>query len=269
MTGKTIIIKDKFAPQKLLNVAKFDNSKVVTMPHKHNGYLELVFLSATSGNHVIDGKESRIEAPCILIIRKDSVHHWTLNAPVEGFVILVKKSFVDQSLDLEIARMVDQISRFDTIYLKENGFIPVLLEILSLEENKIVQEGLFRSFLAKVLENINKIEHSTSLSQNLYLRFIELLNKHSKIINNVAFYADILHTSPQNLSTACRKNSDNTASQILAAYIIKEAKRLIFYTNNSIAEIAFSLGFTDKSNFSKYFKRYTGLTPSEFKKKNN
>ncbi|MGE8377178.1 MAG: helix-turn-helix domain-containing protein, partial [Sphingobacterium sp.] len=59
------------------------------------------------------------------------------------------------------------------------------------------------------------------------------------------------------------------ASQILATYIIKEAKRLIFYTNNSIAEIAFVLGFSDKSNFSKYFKRYTDLTPSEFKRQHD
>jgi len=269
MTSKTINIKDKLDTQKLLKVAKFDNSKAITKPHKHNGYLELVFLSTTSGKHIIDGKESRVETPCILIIRKDSVHHWELGLPIEGFVLLVKKSFVDQSLDREITRLVDEISMFDTIYLKENGIIPTLLEILSQEENKISQEGLFRSLLAKALENTNKIEQYTSLSNNLYLRFIELLNKDSKIINNVAFYADLLHTTPQNISAACKKNADNTASQILAAYIIKEAKRLIFYTNNSIAEIAFALGFTDKSNFSKYFKRYAGFTPSEFKKQNN
>ncbi|MDR0265439.1 MAG: helix-turn-helix transcriptional regulator [Sphingobacterium sp.] len=266
MISKTILIKDKLEPKKLLKIAAFDNSKAVTKPHRHNGYLELVFLSATSGRHVIDGNESPIKTPCILIIRKDSVHHWELATPIEGFVLLVKKSFVDLSLDLEIARMVDEISKLDTIYLKENGIIPTLLQLLEQEENKICQEGLFRSLLAKVLESIDKIEQPTSISNDLYVRFIELLNTDSKIINNVAYYANLLHTSPQNLTAACKKNINNTASQILATYIIKEAKRLIFYTNKSIAEIAFSLGFTDKSNFSKYFKRFTGFTPSEFKK---
>lgn len=264
-----IIIKDKLEPKKLLKVAAFDNSKVVTKPHKHNGYLEIVFLSATSGKHTIDGIESPIKTPCILIIRRDSVHHWELAPPIEGFVLLVKKSFVDLSLDLEIARMVGEISKFDTIYLKENGIIPTLLEILAQEENRIVQEGLFRSLLAKVLEDIDGIEQSTSISNDLYVRFIELLNTGSTIVNNVAHYANLLYTSPQNLNAVCKKNAGNTASQLLATYIIKEAKRLIFYTNNSIAEIAFALGFSDKSNFSKYFKRYTGVTPSEFKKQNH
>lgn len=266
MVSKTIIVKDKLEPQKLLKVAAFDNSKAVTTAHRHNGYLELVFLWSTSGKHVIDGRESPIKTPCILTIRKEAVHHWELTIPIDGFVLLVKKSFVDQSLDLEITRMVDEISRFDTIYLKEKGIIPTLLKLLSQEENKICQEGLFRSLLAKALEDKDKTEQSTSISNDLYVKFIELLNTGSKIINSVAYYASLLHTSPQNLSAACKRNTNNTASQILATYIIKEAKRLIFYTNNSIAEIAFVLGFSDKSNFSKYFKRYTDLTPSEFKR---
>jgi AraC-like DNA-binding protein len=82
----------------------------------------------------------------------------------------------------------------------------------------------------------------------------------------VAYYASLLNTSPQNLNASCRKNTNLTASEVLAGYIIKEAKRLLFYTSNSISEIAFQLGFSDKSNFSKYFKRYSGVTPSEFKK---
>lgn len=265
----TIEVKDKLEQQKLLKVAAFDNSKTTTKPHKHNGYLELVFLSSTSGKHVIDGHESSIKTPCLLIIRKDCVHHWELTTPVEGFVLLVKKLFVDQSLDFEVARMVDEISKFDTIYLKESGIIPTLLVLLSQEENKICQEGLFRSLLAKILEDTEKTEQATSLSNDLYVRFVELLNTDTPIINHVAYYAELLNTSPQNLSAACKKISNSTASQILAAYILKEAKRLIFYTNNSIAEIAFALGFSDKSNFSKYFKRYTGITPSEFKRQHS
>lgn len=269
MASKTIIVKDKLEPQKLLKVVAFDNSKAITKPHRHNGYLELVFLSKTSGKQLIDNCKSLVKTPCILIIRKESVHCWELEVPIEGYVLLLKKSFVEQSLDLEIARLVDEISQFDILYLKENRVIPTLLQLLSQEENKICQEGLFKSLLAKTLENIGKTEQSTSVSNDLYVKFIELLNTDSKIINNVAYYASLLHTSPQNLSAACKRNANYTASQVLATYIIKEAKRLIFYTNNSIAEIAFVLGFSDKSNFSKYFKRYTNFTPSEFKRQHN
>lgn len=266
MQGKKITIKDKLEPQRLIKVATFDRAKNRTRPHKHNGYLELVFLSSTSGRHYIDGKEAEVKVPCILVIRKDNVHHWELENPVEGYVLLLKKLFVEQSLDFEISRLVEEVVQFDQIFLKEKLAIEQILGLLATENNKIVQEGLFKAMLAKVLENADQQISSKFIQNNLYIKFCELLNKETKVVNHVAHYASQLNTSPQNLSAACKKQVNLTASEVLAGYIIKEAKRLLFYTSNSISEIAFMLGFSDKSNFSKYFKRYTGITPTEFKK---
>ncbi|TJZ53337.1 helix-turn-helix domain-containing protein [Sphingobacterium olei] len=267
MDRKKIEVKDKLEPQRLIKVATFDLSKNITKPHKHNGYLELVFLSSTSGKHVIDGRESMIITPCLLVIRKDNVHHWELANPVSGFVLLVKNLFVSQSLDFEINRLIDKISRFDTIYLKESDRIEKLLEMLAVEEHKVCQEGLFKVILAKALEHTESSKRTKTVRQNLYGQFCGLLDNDARVVNHVAYYASKLNTSPQNLSAACKKHANLTASEVLAAYIVKEAKRLLFYTTNSISEVAFELGFTDKSNFSKYFKRYTGITPTEFKKR--
>lgn len=263
---KKIAVKNKLEHQRLIKVAPFDLSKNITRPHKHNGYLELVFLSSTSGQHVIDGRKSKIETPCLLVIRKGNVHHWELANPVRGFVLLVKDEFVNQSLDFEINRLVDEISRRDTIYFKEASTIENLLGILAVEDNKICQEGLFKVILTKALENTASSKPSKTKQQNIYERFCGLLNQDVRVMNQVAYYAAKLHTSPQNLSMACKKNTNLTASEVIAGYIIKEAKRLLFYTSNSISEIAYELGFSDKSNFSKYFKRYTGITPTAFKK---
>ena len=262
---KKIEVKDKLVTQKLIKVVAFDQSKNMTRPHKHNGYLELVFLSSTSGKHVIDGRESTIKTPCLLVIRKGNVHHWELVNPVTGFVVLVKDIFINQSLDFEIKRLVDEIIRFDTVYLKDSKTMEALLGVLAVEENKICQEGLLKVILAKALEHIDSPRQAAATQKNIYHRFCGLLNEDAKVINHVAHYATKLNTSPQNLNAACKKNSNLTASEVLAGYIIKEAKRLLFYTNNSISEVAFELGFSDKSNFSKYFKRYTGITPREFK----
>ena len=267
MTAKKIQVKDKLEHQRLIKVVAFDLSKNVTKPHKHNGYLELVFLSSTVGRHYIDGREIIIRTPCLLVIRKDNVHHWELANPVKGFVLLLKDRFVDQSLDFEIHRLVDEIGRFDTIYFKEAKTIENLLELLAVEENKICQEGLFKVILAKTLEYTTDSRKSKSTQDNIYVKFCALLNENPRVINHVAHYASMLNTSPQNLNAACKKNVNLTASEVLAGYIIKEAKRLLFYTTNSISEVAFELGFSDKSNFSKYFKRYTGITPTQFKKR--
>ena len=264
--SKKIRVKDKLEHQALIKVVAFDLAKNVTAPHKHNGYLELVFLSATTGRHYIDGRETIIKSPCLLVIKKNNVHHWELTNPVIGFVLLVKSQFVDQSLDFELNRLVERISRFDTIYFNQVRTIENLLELLAVEENRTCQEGLFKVILAKSLEYTTDSRQSVSVQQNIYANFCALLNEDPRVVNHVAYYASKLNTSPQNLSAACRKNVNLTASEVLAGYIIKEAKRLLFYTTNSISEVAYKLGFSDKSNFSKYFKRYTGITPTDFRK---
>jgi YesN/AraC family two-component response regulator len=48
--------------------------------------------------------------------------------------------------------------------------------------------------------------------------------------------------------------------------IILEAQRLLLYSNLNINQVGYRLGFDDASYFVKYFKKYTGVSPSEFKK---
>lgn len=264
--GKQIDVKNKLEVERLIKIVDFDISKNITKPHRHNGYLELVYLSSTSGKHVVDGRESLVETPCLLVIRKDNVHHWELMNPVKGFVILIKDTFVSQSFDFEINRLVNAIVPYDTIYFKESCIFENLLSLLANEHNKICQEGLFKAFLAKVLEYVNASNEAKPISKNIYDQFCSILHDEVKVVNHVAYYASKLNTTPQNLNAVCKKNANITASELLAGYIIKEAKRLLFYTTSSVSEIAFELGFSDKSNFSKYFKRYVGITPTEFKK---
>src|SRR5690606_41703408 len=89
MQVKKIAIKDKLEPQKLVKVAGFDRAKNETKPHKHNGYLELVFLSETGGMDCIDEREAAGKVRSMLIVGMDGDDHWGLDKPVEGSVLVV------------------------------------------------------------------------------------------------------------------------------------------------------------------------------------
>lgn len=267
--NNSIEVKDKLNSGKLIKIVEFDNSKHNTNPHRHNGYLEIVYLFATEGVHYIDGAEWKIQTPCVLVIRKDNVHHWQLEQPVKGFVVLLKKEFIEQSLDLELKHWVEKIVKYDFIKLANSKIINQILEILSKEQNTTVLEGLFKALLAKTFEESYELNELIKSNSNIYTQFITLLQEETTIINNVTHYASLLNTSSQNLNAACKKNTNLSASEILASHIIKEAKRLIYYTNNTISEISYKLGFSDKSNFSKYFKKHTGDSPKQYKKNVN
>jgi AraC-like DNA-binding protein len=78
-------------------------------------------------------------------------------------------------------------------------------------------------------------------------------------------YAAKMNITPNYLNALCRKKSGKSAGELIRQRILLEAKRLLAHSTMSISEIAFQLGFEDNSYFGRYFRRYTRLTPGEFR----
>ena len=83
--------------------------------------------------------------------------------------------------------------------------------------------------------------------------------------HDVQFYASALNKSPKTLANVFALYGKKTPLQIIQERIITESKRLMHYTDKSIKEIAAEIGFEDTSHFSRFFKKQTSATPTEFK----
>ena len=75
-----------------------------------------------------------------------------------------------------------------------------------------------------------------------------------------------MNKSPKTISNIFSLYSKKTPLQIIQERVITEAKRLFYYTDKSVKEIADDLGFEDVAHFSKFFKNCTTQNPSELKK---
>ena len=71
--------------------------------------------------------------------------------------------------------------------------------------------------------------------------------------------------SPQHLSTTVNKITGKTVTDIIAKLVITDAEAKLKSTDLTIQEIAYSLNFPDISFFGKYFKRYTGMSPKQYR----
>ena len=268
MKSPNIPIKDKTQRKEDLRVTPFRKDIRVTHPHRHNSYFELIFLSGGKGFHTIDHFRYRIDPPMVFLVRKEQLHHFELEEEGEGFVAIIKKSFLDRSLDADLKNMIGRLSAYQCLALKEEKVLSGLLRILSdelsgkLSGNQSFIDGVLKGIIAKILEVAQPVSLNDARS-DLYQRFLAELQSGLSMRNAVQHYAALLNTSPQNLSAACRRAVDQSASEVLAEAMIAEAKRLLLYTGNTVAEIAFQLNFSDASNFVRYFKRYTGTTPQK------
>lgn len=97
-------------------------------------------------------------------------------------------------------------------------------------------------------------------------RFNMLVEKNFKRLHQVRDYAGLLFKSPKTLSNLFSKYSDRTPLQVIDNRLFIESKRLLIYTDKSVMEIAFDLGFKEASHFSRFFRKMSSQTPSEFKR---
>jgi AraC-like DNA-binding protein len=107
-------------------------------------------------------------------------------------------------------------------------------------------------------------QRSARLNQ-IFERFIALVNEYHCSERGMAFYADKLCLTPKYLSTLIKKASGRSAPDWIDDFVILEAKNLLKYTDLAIKEIVYKLHFPNQSVFFKFFKANTSLTPSEYR----
>lgn len=271
--ASAVPVKDKSESAPWIKVAPFRKEVRKTEPHKHHNYFEIVYFSKGAGFHTIDGIAYAVTPPVVFFVRKEQVHHLDLaeDTEPEGFVLILKKTFVDQSLDGGLKKLLSAASTLACTYLHHNLTIAQLFGLLVQESPRmgpnsvVLCEGLLKALFARMTESAKTAVKTTAHGSNLFFSFKELLSQ-ERLQNKVAYYAGLLNTTPQNLNAVCRKAVSQTAAEVLAGHILGEAKRLLIYTGSTIREIAYELNFSDASHFVKYFKRITGHTPQAFRK---
>jgi AraC family transcriptional activator of pobA len=115
---------------------------------------------------------------------------------------------------------------------------------------------------------INRAE----LSGKMVSRFNEALTMYSRNglsegLPSVGALASQLNLSPRYLSDLLKQETGKTAIELIHIYLIKEAKNRLVADDQSVSEIAYDLGFENLPYFSRLFKKETGLSPNQFKKR--
>lgn len=83
---------------------------------------------------------------------------------------------------------------------------------------------------------------------------------------DIKVYAKRIGISPRHLYEVVKKATTLSPKQIVTNYVIATAKRLLLTSTLTTQEIALKLNYEEQANFSQFFKRYVGVTPTEFRK---
>lgn len=159
---------------------------------------------------------------------------------------------------------------------KEEDKINMLLQVFKdeFETSDAIQGEMLRMLLVRLIITITRLAKKQYVSTqdeeedtkfNLYREYNIMVEKNYRTHHEVQYYASALNKSPKTLANVFALYGKKTPLQIIQERVVGEAKRLLYYTDKSVKEIAAEIGFEDTSHFSRFFKKQTSLTPTEFK----
>ena len=105
-----------------------------------------------------------------------------------------------------------------------------------------------------------------SNKENIAFRFAMLVYEHYKQHKEMAFYADKLCITPQYLTRVIQEVNGQSARELLADHVVLEVKALLRDANLDIKDIVRQTGFSNQSSLSRFFRRHTGMSPTEYRR---
>ena len=110
-----------------------------------------------------------------------------------------------------------------------------------------------------------RTNNQTSRRNELFNRFMGLVNQYGSTQREVSFYADQLCISTRYLSNIIHAISGRTAKELIDQSAIMEIKLLLQTTELSVQEIAYRLNFPDQSYLGRFFRKHTGESPTRYR----
>jgi AraC-like DNA-binding protein len=157
--------------------------------------------------------------------------------------------------------------------LMVNVFQSILRE---LKCNDSSSEEMIRTYLKQIIIRATRIWKRQNISpdnslgdhsdKELFRSFGRLVEIHYMKKHSVTDYAELLNLSPKTLANKFNKLQLENPNDIIKKRIVLEAKRLLFYTDLHVKEIAYQLGYEDPAYFNRLFTQKAGDSPAGFRK---
>ncbi len=248
-------------------------------PHRHCG--NEIFL-LTSGHIIRNCNFNNIrlnDRDIHLSLSRQVTSVSEFSADVKGYYCCFSDEFMKQiHMKENIENDLEFISSFLFRYpLRLNKNISEHLEYLFetlLKLNFIYEpdKSLIQVYLAAIIHEIKKLMIESGLDfypSKAFLitkKYNDLLAANVSRQRSIEFYSKQLEITPNHLNKSVKAVTGRTAITILNEMSLQEAKMQLKYSNLSISDIAFQLGFEDLSYFSRFFKKITGISPMAYRK---
>ena len=238
--------------------------------HRHAHLHQLLLLRRGAGRAQLDDARFALGPGALLNVPPGTVHALRFEPGSDGLVVTWTQAMLDQLLDGDAA--VRQRLARAWMAAADPALDSVALQLAEEYASRaaaraLVLRGLGCALLARAARLGAGVEGALHAppDSRLHRGFEELLEAHFREHWRVADYARALAVTPTHLSRVLRGLSGQSASALIDARLVREARRQLAFTNLRVASVAYALGFADPALFSRVFTRTAGCSPRAFR----
>lgn len=246
--------------------------------HQLDFYM-LVFYTEGETEHLIDFIWHKVKKNTLFYLTKGQINAFKFNDTLTGYLIIFTEDYFKSQLNKlpknAVIRLFTSHLFSPKIQIPESSNVPHYINLLYDEFYKEAvsfnKENIISSLYTVLFSKLEQLKkHQTfylkeSEKLEAFLKFKSLLEHYFTESRNADFYAQKMNITYKHLNIICKEIVDVTAKQFIDEFIILEAKRKLVNSTIKSTELAYSLGFDEPTNFVKYFKKHTKLTPNRFK----
>ena len=245
--------------------------------HSHSDLHQIFLIDSGGGDVHIEGERTTVKGPVSVTVPATAVHGFDWTEETGGWVLTLATAFYEHLVQghPDLANLFDRglilpldgpsrhlLGACASDLLKELGWSATGHRAAA--EANVLRIAVLCARLAEEARG-KQVGVAASPAAALVARFRALVEKDFRNRQPVAAYADALASSTSSLRSACKAIAARSPSQILDDRAVLEAKRMLLYSNLSISEICFALGFAEPAYFSRFFSRQTGVSPTEYR----
>lgn len=249
--------------------------------HKVSFYA-LLLITENECKHNVNFKDYQLKKGTIITLRKDNIHKF-YKSKAKGLLLVFTENFiVNHSNKIEVSKILllfNELLGTPQIQLNQAEYkeIMTLIGLIQKEYEEVNDNhssNIIRKFVQILVIKLYRIKSkdntifTNSRYLSMFLVFQELVEKQCFDHKKVSFYAKSMGFSTKTLNNVTQSIIRKTAKSVINDIVIIQTKRLIINSQDSLTEISYQVGFDEPTNFFKYFAKYTGASPSQFRASN-
>lgn len=238
----------------------------------------LLLLTDGVGQHTVDFAAHKLQPGCVVYVRPGQVQQWHMHEDLQGLCVLIKPEALTAAIgrtdrDMRLLGLEDWITVCQPSDLLVDSIHREMIELRSNVkefDDSEMAAALVWSRVRVCLFMLARSMQTHSASgiggqADLFARYVRALERMGHVRQPLTGYADQLGCSDSTLNRACLAMSGKTAKRLQDERTLLEAKRMLVHSPMPIADIGHLLGFSEATNFVKFFGRLARMTPLQFR----